>query len=491
MPLYLEGSSERQRDRHFRRRRKVFGQFFTPPRLATWVVETALPLLRRRESMLDPACGDGAFLEPACSLGFREIVGIEVDPEVWAAAGRRLEGTPGVSLRLGDALDWVEELEGRFDLVATNPPFSAKYGRVKEASKLQRFTLGAGRRSEAVEALFLELCVRALREGGVLAVVLPEGLFANLPYRRVREWLLRHVRPLAVISLSRRFFPAKSCVLIACKEPADPSRAVFLAHVEDEEDLSRVSRQLQEGSGLWKPVEALIDDMAPLHHLTPLAWPTVFPLRPLKELLWEIRGGHAKYGAQRRFAGSGIPFLSAKTVTPFGIDPRRDGRYIAPGSPMDHPGARVRKGDVLFVRVGVGCIGRAAAVLEEDEEGLADDYIYIIRLRTDMMRPEFFALLTQTAFFQQALRRIWRGTGTVTVPQRLLRELWIPVPPLPAQEPFVAAYRALHRRAREGLAGMEELQAIIARLEAMLEGSDDAPGVRSGSLGSSNEAHSL
>ncbi len=491
LPLYIEELFERQRDRHFRRPRKVFGQFFTPPRLAAWMVETALTLLPRRESMLDPACGDGAFLEPARSLGFTEIVGIEVDPDVWAAAGRRLKGTPGLSLHLGDALDWVDMLEGRFDLVATNPPFSAKYGRVKEASKLQRFTLGAGRRSEAIEVLFLELCVRALREGGMLAIVLPEGLFANLPYRRVREWLLRHVRPLAVISLSRQFFPAKSCVLIARREPVDPSMGVLLAHVEGEEDLSRVSRQLQEGEGFWKPVEALIEDMTPLHHLAPSAWPTVFPMRPLKELLWEIRGGHAKYGAQRRFAESGIPFLSAKTVTPVGIDPRRDGRYIAPGSLMDHPGARVRRGDVLFVRVGVGCIGRAAVVLEEDEEGLADDYIYILRFRPDVMRPEFFALLTQTAFFRQELRRIWRGTGTVTVPQRLLRELRIPVPPLPMQEPFATTYRVLHHRAREGQAVMEELHALIARLEAMLEGSDDAPGVRSGSLGSSNEAHSL
>lgn len=441
--------------------------------------------------MLDPACGEGAFLEPARSLGFTEIVGVEVDPDVRAAAGRRLEGTPGLSLHIGDALDLVDVLEGRFDLVATNPPFSTKYGRVKEASKLQRFALGAGRRSEAIEVLFLELCVRALREGGVLAVVLPEGLFANLPYRRVREWLLRHVRPLAVISLSRPFFPAKSCVLIARREPVDPSTAVLLAHVEGEEDLSRVSRQLQEGGGFRKPVEALIEDMAPLHHLASPAWRTVFPMRPLKELLREIRGGHAKYGAQRRFAESGIPFLSAKTVTPFGIDPRRDGRYITPGGPMDHPGARVRRGDVLFVRVGVGCIGRAAVVLEEDEEGLADDYIYIMRFRPDMMLPEFFAVLTQTAFFRQELQRIWRGTGTVTVPQRLLRELRIPVPPLPMQEPFAMAYRAFHRRAREGQAVMEEIQALIARLEAMLEGSGDASEVRPRSLGSSGETHLL
>jgi type I restriction enzyme M protein len=60
-----------QRDRHFRRREKVLGQFFTPPRLAAWMVEMALDWLPHPVSMLDPACGDGAFLEPGPVLGSR------------------------------------------------------------------------------------------------------------------------------------------------------------------------------------------------------------------------------------------------------------------------------------------------------------------------------------------------------------------------------------------------------------------------------------
>ena len=47
LPLRIEETIERQRDRHFRRRRKVFGQFFTPSRLAAWMVETAVAVLRR------------------------------------------------------------------------------------------------------------------------------------------------------------------------------------------------------------------------------------------------------------------------------------------------------------------------------------------------------------------------------------------------------------------------------------------------------------
>jgi hypothetical protein len=68
------------------------------------------------------------------------------------------------------------------------------------------------------------------------------------------------------------------------------------------------------------------------------------------------------------------------------------------------------------------------------------------------------------------LRRIQRGTGTVTVPQRLLRALPVPVPPLSVQASFAKAYRRLHRRAREGGASPEEVQRVVARLEALLNG---------------------
>ena len=51
-----------QREKHFQRRKKIFGQFFTPARLAAWMVEVVATLLPRQTAALDPACGDGAFL---------------------------------------------------------------------------------------------------------------------------------------------------------------------------------------------------------------------------------------------------------------------------------------------------------------------------------------------------------------------------------------------------------------------------------------------
>lgn len=137
---------------------------------------------------------------------------------------------------------------------------------------------------------------------------------------------------------------------------------------------------------------------------------------------------------------------------------------------MDKPQARTKVGDVLFVRVGVGCIGRAAAVLHDDETGIADDYLYILRFRSDQMLPEVSALLTQTQFFKQQLERCKRGTGTVTVPQRLLREILVPVPPMSVQHPFAEAYRKIHYQYRSGLSEASELASLVSKLERVLMG---------------------
>lgn len=114
-----------QRARHFRRREKVLGQFFTPPGLAAWIVDLAAAEAPGRGMALDPACGDGAFLEPLCAHGFAAVWGIDRDPEVLARARDRCGGCRALHLEVGDALERLPLLEGRFDVVATNPPFSA------------------------------------------------------------------------------------------------------------------------------------------------------------------------------------------------------------------------------------------------------------------------------------------------------------------------------------------------------------------------------
>lgn len=151
-------------------------------------------------------------------------------------------------------------------------------------------------------------------------------------------------------------------------------------------------------------------------------------LPKLKEFNIKIIQGSAKYGDQRRFSSTGIPFISAKTVTPFGIDFSRNEKYIEPGGVMDSPKAHVDIGDIVFVRVGVGCIGRVSVITKEAEKGIADDWIYIIRVEDLRLSSFYLAFWIQTSIIQKEIKRLARGVGTMTIPIALVKELPISKP---------------------------------------------------------------
>src|SRR5262245_22917845 len=93
--------------------RKRLGQFFTPPEVArslvSWVARSP------RDQLLDPSCGDGAFLR-----WHRRSVGIEVDAENAALAR---QNAPGALVHGGDFFLWAVATRERFDAIAGNPPF--------------------------------------------------------------------------------------------------------------------------------------------------------------------------------------------------------------------------------------------------------------------------------------------------------------------------------------------------------------------------------
>jgi len=187
----------------------------------------------------------------------------------------------------------------------------------------------------------------------------------------VRDYIITNLKPLAIISLSRRFFPAKTSVLIALKEKAPPDWHVFLAIADNEADfndlLDAYKTRVEKDFTFWKPLYALQENMSVEFHL-PMAdvlgeIDPHIPLIPLSHLLKSIRTGRTEYGARRQFAPSGIRWIGASTITPLGLDFSRVERFIQPSSPMDKRSAYTQVRDVLFVRVGVGCAGRVAVVL--------------------------------------------------------------------------------------------------------------------------------
>lgn len=183
------------------RRQKRLGQYFTPRPVGRLLA--ALAVAADAESIVDPMVGAGDLLAACVELGARpaELLGVDLDPEAVAQAHEAIAGAEA-ALAAGDAFAFQFNPDG-YDLVITNPPYIRREtNRVDllglslpsavsiRANLLQQITrqqhLGpqlrqllsdAARTYPATSDVAVPawiLCAALVREGGTLAMVVPQ-----------------------------------------------------------------------------------------------------------------------------------------------------------------------------------------------------------------------------------------------------------------------------------------------------------------------------
>lgn len=95
-----------------------------------------------------------------------------------------------------------------FDVLMANPPFA---GDIKETRILTRYELGKnskGKQQTKVgrDILFIERNLDFLKDGGRMAIVLPQGRFNNSSDKYIRDFIAKHCRILAVVGLHGNVF---------------------------------------------------------------------------------------------------------------------------------------------------------------------------------------------------------------------------------------------------------------------------------------------
>uniref|UniRef100_A0A7J3KH33 Methyltransferase domain-containing protein n=1 Tax=Staphylothermus marinus TaxID=2280 RepID=A0A7J3KH33_STAMA len=462
-----------QKENYFAKKEKVYGQFFTPPLVADFIVRFALMFLDGRERAIDPACGDGVFLAKLINAGFREVWGVDIDPHVLDLIPINVRERAKILIM--DALSRGGLLESGlpenyFDLVVGNPPFSSKYGRVSD-TRLLLYELGRGRSSQAIEVLFLERFIQLARKDGVIGIILPEGIFASKSLVDVRKFILKY-RVLAVVSLPRGVFrgtlstSSKTHILFLKKTPNNGENVLMIETNSLVELEGNIEDLLKRGIS----VKPQIENLTPRFYTSVdagIGFKTGLEVKTLDELVEEIKTGATEYGVKRVFSEKGLRFISAKIVTPLGLDFSRDERFVEPGSHMDKPRAHVKPGDILFVRVGVGCSGRACVVVDDNDLGIADDWIYIIRLKDKEYLPYYVAIYMQSKLGRMQIERMKRGVGTVNIPKTELLKLKIPIPPTDVLKEIKNKYVEMVVKLRKG--EKKEAEKIFSDLLNLVE----------------------
>lgn len=128
-----------------------------------------------------------------------------------------------------------------FDLLMANPPFA---GDIKQSDMLAPYELAHktnGRLESAVgrDLLFIERNLDFLKPGGRMAIVLPQGRFNNSSDQRVRDFIMKRCRVLAVVGLHPNTFKphtgTKTSVLFVQKWNDDAAAGPLCPWIEDYE----------------------------------------------------------------------------------------------------------------------------------------------------------------------------------------------------------------------------------------------------------------
>jgi len=238
------------------------GQFFTPEPVIDFCVEMMQP--KPNEKIIDPACGSGGFLMSALkhiqknnqdidiqNIIANNIFGFDINKSILRIAKMKLllEANVKTNVLCTNSLENFENLNGTFDLVLANPPFGAK---IINSDVLTKFDLGykwTKHESEFyktknlpttqnTEILFIERCLKLLKEEGRMGIVLPNGNFENPSLEYLRFYIKQKAKLLAVIKLPQETFVpfgtgVKTSILFLEKktQPTERQYPVFFGKV--------------------------------------------------------------------------------------------------------------------------------------------------------------------------------------------------------------------------------------------------------------------
>ena len=485
------------------------GQFFTPRTVVSMVVEMIAPKVT--DQIIDPACGSGGFLIDALAyitsdvddedekrkIAEHSLFGIDKESDLAKICKAHMciigDGKSNIvnqdSLKPCD--EWIGDASAKFvpkgklkefDICLTNPPFGATI-KVERKHVLEKFVLGYKwamgeqgwqRTTDTTptppQLLFLELCLRLLKPGGKLGIVLPDGLLGNKRDGYVRHYIRTHAEILAVVDCpTETFMPhtgTKTSVLIMQKKQSatapDTKKPIFFAIAEHcghtmrgddtgKEDFSAVARNYN--------AKKRAGHLGFYAKATDVLVPRYYDPRIVKEIKQLEKQGNMQMMSLAEMQANGdvqivgVP-ASAKSqdYTPHGTI-----RFIRTSDIAGYElCGRVQKmvdrntyllyqeqqdlqlGDILFVKDGDTRIGETAILVDKNDLGILVQ-THFKKIRAVNMDPYLLLwLLNRTIVKKQIRQRVFNQSTLSTIGERI-DELRLPLPNSVRERNAVAA----------------------------------------------------
>ncbi|WP_349928692.1 N-6 DNA methylase [Acinetobacter sp. A1-4-2] len=202
---------------------KLRGGYYTTPELASWLSSWAIT--RKDQLILEPSCGDGAFLEAAIDRLFelkadkkniiQQLTGVEFNTtEALKSSNRvekKLDTTDSSIVKNSDFFEWWKNNNDKdIDVVVGNPPF-IRYQTFPEphrslAMEIMQSQGLAPNKLTNIWVPFVVAATALLKPGGRLALVLPAEILQVTYATQLRSFLTERFKEIEIIACNELFF---------------------------------------------------------------------------------------------------------------------------------------------------------------------------------------------------------------------------------------------------------------------------------------------
>lgn len=451
---------------------RELGQYVTPSTIVDFMVQIVAPAIG--EKVIDPACGTGGFListldswiasdsQLAVDQSKKQVVGIDIDPLIAQIAWLNIRLFDNVRrhIYIANSLDQAQLnrigiKRGTYDVVISNPPIG---GRIMEQDILIQYQIRS-RATNSSEALFLEQSLHLLREGGRLALIVPEGVLFTARNQPVRSWLLEHAAIDAIVSLpTQALLPLtgiKTSIIFATK--GAEQKAIFMTEAKnigyDERGRSAEKNDL---NGIVEDYQAYRQGETMLKH----AWVThpteefanrmdvafldpknnewkkfldnlTIPVLRLEEVA-DIKRGKLPRSTPR--ADSGFPIIGTTQIRGNVLD-LKDALYVSENMISESDLHIVNEGDLFLSTIRSR---NAPAIAEKSNPSVTlDQTLILVHPEESVLLSRFLQFLFTTPLIQMQLDQLATGATIQRVYPRQLAEIRVPVPSLETQKAIV------------------------------------------------------
>ena len=437
---------------------KVFKQYFTPREVAEFMVNNTK--LNKTDKIIDPSLGDGIFFQILLKKGYLNLYGIDIDKQIVKEVRKRYTNYKNVKIFLGNAIDiksFKNIKNNYFSLAIGNPPFSNQKNKINNPQILNYYFLR--KQKQSFEILFLERFIKLVKEGGFIRIILPINIFSNTNLQYVRNFIISNLKIEAIVSLPRNIFKntsAKTSILFGIKNHENllgffnnkQKNKVNLILVNSKKELMKLSQlSIYDNTvGIRKNIEDIQFRMDPDYYYAELKSKKYLVsndihFKKLKELV-KIYNGFTKYGEGKKKIyyqfdtknrDKYIRLIKAKNISKIGFK-YTNNFFIRKDEYIYKASACVKAKDILVIRVGAGCSGRAFCVINEKYSGQVDDWIFI--LRDSKVNPAFLAFYLNSSIGKEFVNMEKQGTGTISISKSKLGNVMVPILTVKQQKEF-------------------------------------------------------